>query len=47
MVLSLLSKLSHDHKITVIYSSHDQEVLKNVKRVIILKDGKIVEDRKC
>ena len=47
MVLSLLSKLSHDHKITVIYSSHDQEVLKNVERVIILKDGKIVEDRKC
>lgn len=47
LILALLSKLSHENKITVIYSSHDQEVLKNVERVIILKDGKLVEDKKC
>lgn len=47
LILSLLSNLSREHGITVIYSSHDQEVLKNVGRVIILKDGKIVEDKKC
>lgn len=47
LILALLSKLSHENKITVIYSSHDQEVLKNVERVIILKDGKLLEDKKC
>lgn len=47
LILALLSKLSHENKITVIYSSHDQEVLKNVERVIILKDGKLEEDKKC
>lgn len=47
LILSLLSNLNKEHGITVIYSSHDQEVLKNVGRVIILKDGKIVEDKKC
>ena len=47
LILSLLSKLSKENGITVIYSSHDQEVLKNVMRVIILKDGKILEDRRC
>lgn len=47
LILALLSKLSHENKITVIYSSHDQEVLKNVERVIILKDGKLVKDKKC
>lgn len=47
LILALLSKLSHENKITVIYSSHDQEVLKNVERVIILKDGKLMEDKKC
>lgn len=47
LILALLSKLSHENKITVIYSSHDQGVLKNVERVIILKDGKLVEDKKC
>ena len=47
LILALLSKLSHENKITVIYSSHDQEVLKNVERVIILKDGNLVEDKKC
>lgn len=47
LILSLLSNLNKEHGITVIYSSHDQEVLNNVGRVIILKDGKVVEDKRC
>lgn len=47
IVLELLEKLNREYGITVIYSSHDQEVLDNVRRVIILKDGKVLEDRRC
>ncbi len=47
IVLELLEKLNKEYGITVIYSSHDQEVLENVRRVVILKDGKILEDRRC
>ena len=47
IVLELLEKLNRESGITVIYSSHDQEVLENVRRVVILKDGRILEDRRC
>ena len=47
LILALLSDLSHKYGLTIIYSSHDQEVLENVERVIILKDGKVVEDKGC
>lgn len=47
IVLRLLEKLNIEKRITVIYSSHDQEVLDNVRRIIILKDGKILEDKRC
>ncbi|MGN0907717.1 MAG: ABC transporter ATP-binding protein [Bullifex sp.] len=47
LILTLLSRLSADNGITVIYSSHDQEVLENVNRVVILKDGRVMEDRRC
>lgn len=46
-VLDTLDTLSRRNSITVIYSSHDQEVLEHVKRVIILRDGRILEDRRC
>lgn len=47
IVLKLLEKLNKEKHITVIYSSHDQEVLDNVRRIVILKDGRIVEDKRC
>ncbi len=47
IVLKLLERLNKEKHITVIYSSHDQEVLDNVRRIVILKDGKIVEDKRC
>lgn len=47
IVLKLLEQLNIEKRITVIYSSHDLEVLDNVRRIIILKDGKILEDKRC
>ena len=47
MILKLLSALNEKYGMTVIYSSHDQVVLDNVHRVVILKDGAVVEDRQC
>ncbi len=46
MILDLLEKMNREYGITVICSSHDSDVLEKVRRIIILKDGKIVEDRR-
>ena len=47
LILKLLKELNEKYGITIIYSSHDQEVLDSVNRVVILKDGKVLEDRRC
>ncbi len=47
LILQLMKQLNEKYGITVLYSSHDQEVLNNVKRIITLHDGKIVEDVTC
>ena len=47
LILDLLKELNSKYGITIIYSSHDQEVLDSVNRIVILKDGKIVGDSKC
>lgn len=47
LILDLLKELNEKYGITIIYSSHDQEVLDAVRRVVVLKDGKIVGDSKC
>ena len=47
LILRLLKNLNEKYGITIIYSSHDQEVLDAVNRVVILKDGCVVEDRRC
>ena len=46
MILDLFSELNKKYGITVICSSHDQDVLDKVNRTIILKDGVVVEDRR-
>ncbi len=46
-ILQLMKQLNEKYGITVIYSSHDVEVLNNVKRIITLHDGQVVEDIKC
>jgi len=47
LILDLLKELNNKYGITIIYSSHDQEVLDSVNRIVILKDGKVVGDSKC
>lgn len=46
MILDLFSELNKNYGITVICSSHDQDVLDKVNRTIILKDGVVIEDRR-
>ncbi len=46
-ILKLLSELNRKYNITVVYSSHDAEVLKNVNRIISLKDGTVIGDTRC
>ena len=43
-VIGLFQKLNEDHQITVIIVTHDQDVARNAKRTIILRDGSVVTD---
>lgn len=45
-IIDSLKKLNKEKKITIIIVTHDESILKHVKRVIRLKDGKIIEDKK-
>ncbi|MEO1526209.1 MAG: ABC transporter ATP-binding protein [Planctomycetota bacterium] len=43
-VIRLFKELNEEHKITVILVTHDQNVARNAKRTIVLRDGEVVED---
>ena len=43
-VIGLFRKLNEEQKITVILVTHDQDVARNAKRTIVLRDGYVVED---
>jgi ABC-type lipoprotein export system ATPase subunit len=43
-VVELFRRLNEDHGITVILVTHEQDVARNAKRTIILRDGSIVTD---
>ena len=45
-LLDIMEKLNKEEKITFIFSTHDQRVVKKARRVITLEDGKINEDIK-
>lgn len=45
-LLDLMEKMNNDHKITFIFSSHDEKVIRRARRVITLVDGKIESDEK-
>ncbi len=47
LILDLIVQLNETYGITCVFSSHDQRVLDHTRRVIMLEDGKIVEDRRC
>ena len=43
-VIELFSELNEKHGITVILVTHDQDIARNAKRIIVMRDGEIVED---
>ncbi|MFA5303968.1 MAG: ABC transporter ATP-binding protein [Candidatus Nanoarchaeia archaeon] len=45
-IINLLKTLNKEKKITIILVTHDELLLPYVKRIIRLKDGKIIEDTK-
>ena len=46
-ILDLLTHLNEKLGITVLYSSHDDEVIASVRRVITMKDGRVTGDSVC
>jgi putative ABC transport system ATP-binding protein len=45
-LLDLMQKLNHEEKMTFIFSTHDERVMKKARRIISLEDGKIITDEK-
>ena len=43
-LLDIMEHLNKEEKITFIFSTHDQRVMKKARRVITLEDGRIVSD---
>ena len=44
-LLELMEKLNHEDRITFVFSSHDPQVIGRAHRLLILKDGQIVDDK--
>ncbi len=44
-LLDLMEKMNAEKNITFVFASHDQQVIERAKRLLIMKDGVIVEDR--
>lgn len=43
-LLDIMAKLNKEEKITFLFSTHDQRVIKKARRVITLVDGKVASD---
>ncbi len=43
-LLDIMEKLNREEKITFIFSTHDQRVMKKAHRVITVEDGKVISD---
>ena len=44
-LLDLMEKMNSEENITFVFASHDQQVIERARRLLIMKDGIIVEDR--
>lgn len=44
-LLNLMKKLNEQEGITFVFSTHDQRVINKAKRIIVLQDGKVIEDK--
>jgi len=42
----MMARLNKEEKMTFIFSTHDQRVIDNARRIVTLIDGKIVSDTK-
>jgi len=45
-LMGLMEDLNRDMGMTFLFSSHDPEVIKRAKRLIVLRDGEIVSDER-
>lgn len=45
-IISLFKELNEKYGQTIILITHDENIAKNSKRIIVIEDGKIVDDRK-
>ena len=45
-IISLFKELNEKYGQTIILITHDENIAKNSKRVVVIEDGKIVDDRK-
>ncbi len=43
-LIDIMEKMNAEKKITFVFSSHDSQVLRHARRVIILRDGRIEQD---
>jgi len=43
-LIDLMERMNREKNITFIFSSHDQQVLENARRIVVLKDGTIVNE---
>lgn len=45
-LLDIMEKLNHEEKITFIFSTHDQRVVKKARRVVTIEDGRVLYDER-
>jgi putative ABC transport system ATP-binding protein len=45
-LLDLMEKMNKEKNITFVFASHDKQVIDRAKRLLIMKDGEIVEDKR-
>lgn len=45
-IISLFKELNEKYGQTIILITHDENIAKNSKRIVVIEDGKIVDDRK-
>jgi putative ABC transport system ATP-binding protein len=45
-IMEIMKKLNADHGVTFIFSTHDQRVMEEAKRIVVLSDGVIESDKR-